>query len=141
CDYVVAGASARFCAPFTGIGLIPDTGLAYTLPLKIGMGRAKRMMYEGLVVEPAQACEWGLADVLASDQRALECAYEVARRLLNRAPLALAALRELLAQQSTDPQEFLREERRLQRRLQESEDVVEGRRAFAERRPPRFIGR
>ena len=141
CDYVIAGATARFCAPFTGIGLIPDTGLAYTLPLRIGMGRAKRMMYEGLVVESTQAEQWGLADVLASDQSALECAYDLGKKLLIRAPLALAALRELLAHQWTDPQAFLREERRLQRQLQESEDVLEGRRAFAERRPPRFSGR
>lgn len=141
CDYIIAAKNARFCAPFTGIGLIPDTGLVYTLPLRIGMGRARRMMYEGLVVDAEQAHDWGMVELVTDNNALLESAHAVARTLLKRAPLALSALRGLLSRQWPDPQKFLQEERRIQQRLLATDDVQEARLAFAEKRPPRFCGR
>lgn len=141
CDYVIAGDKARFCAPFTGVGLIPDIGLAWTLPARIGMGRARQMMFEGLAVPAEQALAWGMIEAQVPAGQALAAATERAHRLMARAPLALAALRGLLNRQWPDVAEFMREERRLQTQLQQSEDLAEGVRAFAERRAPRFTGR
>lgn len=141
CDYVVAGEKAKFCAPFTGIGLIPDVGLALTLPARIGMGRARRMMFEGLVVQAPQALEWGMIEHKVADGQALATAVEQAAKLMTRAPLALGALRTLLSREWPDPAEFIREEFKLQTALQQSEDVKEGISSFVERRPPQFSGR
>ncbi|MBU4610159.1 enoyl-CoA hydratase/isomerase family protein [Achromobacter sp. GG226] len=141
CDYVVAAENAKFCAPFTGIGLVPDVGLALTLPARIGMGRARRMMIEGLAVQAPQALDWGMIEHTAPVGEALPAAVECARKLLTRAPLAVAALRRLLGQQWQDPHAFLREERRLQDSLQQSSDFVEGVRSFVEKRPAQFTGK
>lgn len=141
CDYVVAAENARFCAPFTGIGLVPDVGLALTLPARIGMGRARRMMVEGLAVQAPQALDWGMIEHTAPVGEALPAALDCARKLLTRAPLAVAALRRLLGQSWPDPHAFLREERRLQDALQQSSDFVEGVRSFVEKRPARFTGK
>ncbi len=141
CDYVVAAENARFCAPFTGIGLVPDVGLALTLPARIGMGRARRMMIEGLPVAAPQALDWGMIEHVAPAGQALSMALECANKLLTRAPLAVAALRKLLGQSWSDPRAFLEEERRLQDALQQSQDFVEGVTSFKEKRPPSFTGR
>ncbi len=141
CDYVVAGEKAKFCAPFTGIGLIPDVGLAWTLPARIGMGRARRMMFEGLVVQSAQALDWGMIEHKVEDGQALAGAIEQARKLMTRAPLALGALRGLLNREWPDPAEFIREEYKLQKQLQQSTDFAEGVSSFVERRPAQFTGK
>lgn len=141
CDIVVAGESARFCAPFTGVGLIPDTGLAYTLPLRIGAGRARQMMLQGLVVRTPQAADWGLVEEAVNDGEALTKAREIASALLRRAPLALGALRRLMARDLQGLYGSLEEELTIQQRLLASEDLQEGRQAFAEKRTPQFRGR
>ena len=43
-DFVVAADNAKFCATFARVGLVPDTGLFYTLAQRVGMSRAKRMI-------------------------------------------------------------------------------------------------
>lgn len=141
CDYVVAAEGAKFCAPFTGIGLIPDVGLAWTLPARIGMGRARRMMFEGFVVKADQAEQWGLIETKVPAGQAVSGALEQARKLLTRAPLALGALRQLLNREWPDPAEFIEEEFKLQSSLQKSTDFVEGVRSFVEKRPPQFTGK
>ncbi|MGE4339144.1 MAG: enoyl-CoA hydratase/isomerase family protein [Pigmentiphaga sp.] len=140
-DYVVAGASAKFCAPFTGVGLVPDTGVAYTLPRRIGTGRARRMMMQGLVVQAPQAEAWGLIEQHVEDGQALATAREVAAGLARRAPLALAALRRLMGLDLDGLEESLQLEMSLQQKLLLTEDLREARTAFAEKRQPRFTGR
>lgn len=141
CDMVVAGASARFCAPFTGVGLVPDTGVAYTLPQRIGVGRARQMMMQGLVVTAPQALSWGLIEHQVNDGEALAAAQEMAASLVARAPLAIAALRRLMARELAGLEGSLAEELALQQGLLQTDDLKEARAAFAEKRTPRFQGR
>src|SRR6056297_1451710 len=46
-DIVFASPKARFCAVFARIGLMPDMGLAYTLPRAVGPAVAKDLMFTG----------------------------------------------------------------------------------------------
>ncbi|MFX9314218.1 enoyl-CoA hydratase/isomerase family protein, partial [Acinetobacter baumannii] len=43
CDIVVASREARFGCSFNKIGLVPDLGAGWTLPLRMGLGRAKHI--------------------------------------------------------------------------------------------------
>lgn len=60
CDIVVASATARFGAPFVGLGLVPDTGLTHTLPARMGLQRAKELVFTGALLQATEAWELGL---------------------------------------------------------------------------------
>jgi 2-(1,2-epoxy-1,2-dihydrophenyl)acetyl-CoA isomerase len=47
CDVRFASDSARFATAFTRIGLVPDCGMAYTLPRLVGAGRASFLLLSG----------------------------------------------------------------------------------------------
>jgi enoyl-CoA hydratase/carnithine racemase len=141
CDQIVASSNARMCAPFTGIGLVPDVGMGLMLERRVGTGRARRWMYEGNVVLADEAMDAGLVDARVEVGQALEAALEQARRWVLRSPLAIAAVRKLTQLPQALVDEFLREELRLQKELAATEDHAEAVNAFRERRKPSFRGR
>lgn len=139
-DVVVAGEGARFCASFVRVGLMPDAGLLWTLPQRVGLGPAKRMMLEGAVVDAREALALGLADQVTPAGGALAAAGERARTLAAGPPVALALIRSVLARAPADLQTILAAEADGQALLFSTEDHAEGRAAFFDRRPPRFKG-
>lgn len=142
CDLVVASESARFCTPFTGVGLTGDGGLHHLLPRRVGLARARRLILTGEVLDVATAVGWGLVDsVAAGDESALDVALHTGEQLARRAPLAVAATKQLLARADTSLDEMLDAELAAQVRLMESADFAEGRDAFFAKRPPVFTGR
>ncbi|WP_141576519.1 enoyl-CoA hydratase/isomerase family protein [Actinomadura sp. WMMA1423] len=141
CDHVVAAEDARFVAAFGRVGLVADGGLLWTLPQRVGMGRAKEMLVFGRTVPAPRAYEIGLADSLAPPGAALEAALELAAEAAALAPLSVAAAKRLLARTGQSLESLLEAEREEQTALFGSADFAEGRAAFAERRPPRFEGR
>jgi enoyl-CoA hydratase/carnithine racemase len=141
CDHVVAAEDARFVAAFGKVGLVADGGLLWTLPQRVGMGRAKQMLVLGQTVPAPRAYEIGLADSLAPSGTALDAALERASEAAALAPLSVAAAKRLLARTGQSLDRLLEAERDEQTSLFGSADFAEGRAAFAERRPPRFEGR
>ncbi|GAA4237771.1 enoyl-CoA hydratase/isomerase family protein [Actinomadura meridiana] len=141
CDHVVAAEDARFVAGFGKVGLVPDGGLLWTLPKRVGMGRAKEMLVFGRTVPAPRALEIGLADTLVPSGEALEKALELAAEGAALAPLSVTAAKRLLARPSDDLDRLLEAEGEAQATLFGTADFAEGRAAFAARRPPRFEGR
>lgn len=141
CDHVVAAEDARFVAAFGKVGLIADGGLLWTLPQRVGMGRAKEMLVFGRTVPAPRAHEIGLADSLAPSGGALDAALGLAAEAAALAPLPVTAAKRLLARADPDLARLLESERAEQTALFGSADFAEGRAAFAGRRPPRFQGR
>lgn len=140
CDFIVTGAGASFCAPFTGIGLIPDVGMSWMLPQRVGIGKARTWMFEGSIIGAEEALASGLIDAMVDAGTALDAALERAERLATRAPLAVAALRTLL-NQAAPAAAALAQELAIQSTLRASDDFAEALLAFRERRAPRFGGR
>ena len=141
CDQLITASGAKMCAPFTGIGLVPDVGMAITLERRVGPGRARRWMYEGTVVRAEEALSVGLADATVENGNTLDAALEQARRWVLRAPLAIAAVRALTQLPQAVVDHVLAQELRLQQELASTEDHVEGVAAFREKRKPVFRGR
>ena len=139
CDHVVAAEDARFVAAFGKVGLVADGGLLWTLPQRVGMGRAKEMLVFGRTVPAPRAHEIGLADSLAPSGAALESALGLAAEAAALAPLSVAAAKRLLSDHGL--KRLLESEREEQAALFGTADFAEGRAAFAERRAPRFEGR
>src|SRR3546814_13021788 len=90
CDHIVAARDAKFCAAFNKIGLMPDGGLLWTLPQRVGAERAREMMMLATVVDGAEGHRLGLVDTTAEPGAALDAALAKAAKFAAAAPLAAA---------------------------------------------------
>ena len=138
CDIVVASESARFTCSFNRIGLVPDLGATWILPLRMGLGRAKYTMMTGRVLDAAAAERWGLAELVVPAGEALAEAVKLARELATKSPLSNGFTKALTGRMPRDLDEMLRAEVDAQAILFTSRDQAEGRAAFLEKREPRF---
>lgn len=112
--YVVSAADARFEASFGRIGLGPDTGLAWTLPRRIGHARARQMLLLMLSLDGRSAQETGLVDEVVDQGRALERAHEVAARLTELSSPMVTGVTRLLAEGHASIEAMTAAEGRLQ---------------------------
>jgi enoyl-CoA hydratase/carnithine racemase len=140
CDYLVAGENARFCASFGKIGLMPDTGLIWSLPQRVGPTRARDIMLSGRVVDAQEAGATGLANVVVPNIKVIDTALGIADNLVKMAPLALATMKTVLARGPESLEKVLSAEAELQPMLTLTQDYAEGKMAFKEKRPPVFRG-
>lgn len=141
CDYIVAGPTAKFCASYGRVGLVPDAGLLWSLPRRIGTIRARNLMLTAASLDLETALRIGLADMTAPEGETLATAFEIAHNYLRVAPLAAAHIKDILAADGLTLDEAFEAELRIQPQLTSSADYLEARAAFAEKRPPRFVGR
>ena len=140
CDLVVAAEDAYFCAPFTERGLVPDGGAAWFLVRALGRRRAAELMLLADRIAAPQAQELGLVNRVVPPGKALTETLALAERLATGAPDALAFTKRLLtaAEHTPNLRDFLDHEWATAALTLLGPDVVEGRAAFAEKRPPDF---
>ncbi|MFI0368919.1 enoyl-CoA hydratase/isomerase family protein [Actinomadura sp. 1N219] len=141
CDLVVAAEDATFRCAFPRLGLMADLGLLWSLPKRVGDGRARRMLLLDEPVRGDEAAGIGLADYPAAPGEALPAAMDVARRLAEQPPMAVAFTKAMLAGGHQSLDAILRHEASDQALLHGTADFREGVTAFTERRDPSFTGR
>lgn len=139
CDYVVAGEGVRMSASFAKVGLVADTGIAWTLPRRVGASQARDLLLTGREVRGSEICTLGLVDDLVPQGQALDAALAASQRYGSVAPLALAATKRMLGQCNSF-EDVLAAEAREQPALTLSQDYAEGRAAMREKRTPVFRG-
>lgn len=138
CDIVVASRDARFCAAFARVGLLPDTGLYWSLAQRIGGGRARELMMSAREFGGEEAQRLGLANHMVEPGQALELACVQARRYRAMPPVAQAMIRVTLAKGSRTLDQTIETEADLQPLLRSSQDHQEAVKAFLEKRKPVF---
>lgn len=139
CDIVLAGETARFIQAFVRIGLIPDVGGTWVLPRLIGLARARAVAMLGDPVTASQAETWGMIYRAVADDDLMTVARALALRLTELPSGALGLMKQAFAASATnDFSQQLALECDLQTRSGHSADFAEGRRAFLEKRVPRF---
>lgn len=98
CDFVIASNSASFAWSYIARGLIPDGGGMYFLPRRVGLARAKDLIFSGRKVDAAEALALGIADRLAEPEALLAEAQAWAGALAQGSPTALALGKSILNQ-------------------------------------------
>ncbi|MBX3422696.1 MAG: enoyl-CoA hydratase/isomerase family protein [Pirellulaceae bacterium] len=141
-DLVLMADNAFFLSPFATIGLVPDGGLAWILPLEIGYHRAYQLAIEAERV-PAERCvSLGLANRTVPEAMLHDEAHKWAQSLAERAPLALALTKRAMRRAaSLTFAEMINYEADLQAQCIDSQDCREGVTAFLTKRKPQFTGR
>lgn len=141
-DMVIAGASAKFLAGATRVGMVPDAGVSVTLTQLVGLRKAMEILMLNPVISAAQALAMGLINRVVPDGQLLQEGFALARQLAQGAPAALAATKRLLYSglgQSVEA--AMPEENRTQAQLCGMADALEGLSAVIEKRAPKFTGR
>jgi len=137
CDFVYAGESTKFQMPFVNLGLVPEFGSSYLLPLRFGNVRAAELILLGQPFGAARAAELGLVTQVVPDQQVLAIATETARRLAEKPAAAVQACKRLLKQPFREQLEqavkFENEEFAVRVRSDEAKEVFKA--FFAKRRP------
>ena len=142
-DVVLAARSAYFYIPqMSRLGLLPDLGLTWFLPHRIGPARATALTLMGDRLPAPQAVEWGLIWRCCEDAQLMDEAVATARRLAQGpAHAALETRQAFDAAQGNDLAAQLDHEAQRQRVLGSREAFREGVQAFREKRAPRFPAR
>ena len=140
-DVTVAARSATFIQVFSRIGLVPDLGSTWLVPRLIGRQRALELMLTNEPLTSAIAKEWGLVRDVFDDDKLMEGAMTLARKLAAGPTRALVATRALVehGERATFAEQF-RREIEVQSEMRLTADALEGRNAFIEKRPAKFTG-
>jgi enoyl-CoA hydratase len=142
CDIRIAADGSTFGFPEVRIGVIPGTGGTQRLPRLVGVAAALRMVLTAERIGAAEALRIGLiSEVVAADAFEARVA-ELTAALASHGPLAMRyAKTAILRGSDVHLAAGLRLERDLATLLTNTEDRLEGARAFRDRRTPRFTGR
>lgn len=147
CDILLMAEGAYFELPELQRGLIPDGGGLQRLSRRIPYHVATAMIWTGDRMTAAEAHRWGLVHKVAEAAELMPLAWSLARRIARGAPLAQQALKETLRFVSGLSDEAAMSLRRESqgdlasyRRMLDSQDMIEGQRAFLEKREPKWTG-
>ncbi len=137
-DHIVVGERTRILFPFLKLGLTPDWGQLLTLPRRVGVSAARRLLMSDTPLLGPEALRLGLADALAPDAEVMKTAMETAKAL---AELPLNAFSRTKARLDGSPQlleDALKREENDQAFCLLGAEFAEGYEAFRAKRAPDF---
>jgi enoyl-CoA hydratase len=141
CDLRFCGQGSRFGIPAARLGLgYGFEGLKRLVDL-VGPACAKEILFTARLFTAAEAHQMGLVNRVLPDAEVAAFVAETARTIGENAPLTIAAAKTIVGQILKDPEK--RDLARCEALVAgcfASQDYIEGRRAFVEKRRPRFVG-
>lgn len=141
CDLIVASEEAKFGLPEVRRGLVAGAGGLLRLPNRVPYHLAMEIALTGEHFGAARLADAGLVSKLVPAGEALSAAKELAARVAQNAPLALAATKRVIVESSdwSADQAFAKQGEVINP-VFGSKDAMEGAMAFAEKRPPVWKG-
>jgi enoyl-CoA hydratase len=140
-DLIVASKDSVFGIPEVKRGLVAGGGGLLRLPQRIPYQIAMELALTGENLPAVRAYELGLVNVLADPGTALGAAMRLAEKITANGPLAVAATKRVIVEsRGWAPGTVFVEQAKIIGPVFTSHDAKEGAIAFAEKRPPQWIG-
>jgi enoyl-CoA hydratase len=141
-DIRIGDETAKFGAGEIKLGWHGGAGNTQLLPRVVPPGIAARMLLTGEMISAQEASRVGLLDVLVEANDLDNHTQELAEKIALSAPIPAQLAKHLIrVAQSTSLEVGLAYENDTFAYCLNTEDSAEGRKAFAEKRSPRFVGR
>lgn len=136
CDFVILASDAGIAYPEVRRGLVAAI-VMHDLVRQVGDRRARQMLLTGDLVGGHDALAWGLVNEVVPPERCVPRAIEVAGRMQQAGPVALATTKRLLDEASNRPSD-LRGAAAISASVRASDEAGEGMLAFVEKRAPHW---
>ncbi|VTU45671.1 2,3-dehydroadipyl-CoA hydratase (plasmid) [Variovorax sp. SRS16] len=137
CDIAIASENAKFGLTEVRRGTIPWGGSMQRLPRSIAKTDAMLLLLTGDTIDAHEALRMGLVSKVVPHAELMPTALDIGRRIARNAPLAVRAVKQLVVQGQDLPLvHALHIDKYMYGLLKNTEDRIEGRKAFAEKREP-----
>ena len=140
CDIRVGCENTRFIG-YQQLGQIVENGGSYYLPKMAGLGRALEFAYTGHL-DAQRAYQWGLLNHLVESEKLEETTRELCDRIMRTPPMVQWVSKRIMrASLDSTLENTMVMTSNAGGILNGSEDAIEARQAFLEKRAPTFYGR
>src|SRR5579871_3035142 len=144
CDLIIASENATFALPEPRVGLAALAGGLHRLPRQIGLKRAMGMILTARHVPAREGLELGFVNEVVPQGEALSAALRWAETICKNSPMSIRASKQTIQKGlGVSLEQAMTEQRDYPavKAMVESQDYIEGPKAFAEKRPPKWLGR
>lgn len=142
CDICICSDNSKFGLTEARIGSIPGSGGVQRLPRTVSKSDAMYLLLTGDTIDATEALRMGIVSRVVPQAQLMDAADEIARRIANNAPLSVRAIKRQVMQGLDMPLEHALEmDRYAYGLLRNTEDRIEGRLAFQQKRVPHYRGR
>ena len=142
CDIILASEKAKFGQPEVGLGITPGFSGTQRLPRRVGVAKAKELIFSGRMVKADEAERIGLVNAVYAPEALLDGAMEMARSFAKNAPIAVKYAKACIDRgMQTDIDSGIACENELFAMCFATADQKEGMGAFLEKRTANFQNR
>ncbi len=139
CDIILASEKARFGQPEVGLGITPGFSGTQRLPRRVGIAKAKELIFSGKHIKADEAKEIGLVNAVYAPEELMNGAIEMAKSFTKNAPIAVKYSKACIDRgMQMDIDDGIALENELFAMCYATEDQKEGMGAFLEKRPAVF---